>query len=225
MDAYHAAHSSTILNPSTIALNDTSNFIGRYAITIQNLGNSSATYNLSHHPALSAYSLGMGVPYNKSSLATASAKVSFELGTLTVAAGGAGVVVASFNPLEGLNASLVPAYCGFLSINSTSGKSLDVPYTGIATDLRNISVMDIVEGYPFLASSLMQNYPNGTTSTTLSSPITASNASFTLAGNATNYTVTAYPTIVYKLRYESFGSIWCLKILRDCQQFLSWGQF
>ena len=203
VNAYLAAHRKTVLSPSCIALNDTSNFIGQHAITIQNLGNNSATYTLSHRSGLSAYTLGMGVPYNKSSLATAAATISLEPSILTVGAGGAGVVVASFTPPSGLNASRIPVYSGFVSINSTYGELFNVPYTGIATNLRNISVMDVDESYPYLSSSMIQTFPNGTTSKTLSPPITASNASYILAGNATNYTVIAYPTLVYKLQYGS----------------------
>lgn len=209
MDAYSAAHCTTILTPSDIALNDTLHFTSQQAITIQNLGNTSVIYHVSHLPASAAYSLGMGVPYNKTSLVGVAATVSFAPSSITVAAGGAGVVLATFEPPVGLNASRIPVYSGFISINSTAAiesatpGSFSIPYVGIAADMKYIAVMDVAESYPFLASSDIQTYANGTTATNLSPPISASNSSFTLPGNATNFRVTAWPTLVWKLQYGS----------------------
>ena len=154
------------------------------------------------------------MPYNKMSLMTVAANVSFGPSTIEVAAGGAGVVLATFTAPTTLDPSRIFVYSGFISINnsdidSNSGvdraipSSFSIPYAGIAADMWNITVMDIAEGYPYLASSDIQTFDNGTTSTTLSPPITTSNTSYVLAGNTTNYTITAWPTLVWKLEYGS----------------------
>ncbi|KAM0265373.1 hypothetical protein ACHAQJ_000215 [Trichoderma viride] len=146
--AYAAAHATTLLSVSNIAFNDTDNFVKKTSFAIKNTGKRSVTYTIGHTPTLTMYTYGNGstghfsAPFPNPIAEGASASLSFSQKKVIVPAGGSADITILATPPHGLNASALPVYSGYVTLNGTNGDDLVIPYLGIAGSLAKLPIVD-----------------------------------------------------------------------------------
>ncbi|KAI0847159.1 subtilisin-like protein [Daldinia vernicosa] len=147
VQAWDAAHTYTIFNESSISFNDSDHFVGERTFTIQNTASEDVTYVLGHAKALTTYTFADNSgPVLKSTsfpnpTADDWAEVKFASDEITVPAGGTSEVTVILSPPQNLNATLLPVYSGYITINSTKSESLVLPYLGVLGSLYNTPVV------------------------------------------------------------------------------------
>lgn len=87
------------------------------------------------------------------------------------------IVIMTFTPPKGLDATRIPVFSGYVAINGSSGDSLSLPYAGVAAKLKDVKLMDTPDGFPYVASSADTNSPIGNSSVFTFSSGTSSNTS------------------------------------------------
>lgn len=145
--AYKAAHASTLLSVPSIAFNDTDNFVRRTSFAIKNTGKRSVTYTIGHTPTLTMYTYGTGdghypAPFPNPIAQGASAKLAFSHDKITIPAGRSADITVVATPPHGLNASAIPVYSGYVTVNGTNGDDLVVPYLGVVGSLAKLPIID-----------------------------------------------------------------------------------
>ncbi|UKZ60963.1 uncharacterized protein TrAtP1_002235 [Trichoderma atroviride] len=146
--AYDAAHATTLLSVSSISFNDTDNFVKKTNFEIKNTGKRSVTYTIGHNPTLTMYTFGDGstghysAPFPNPIADGAAASLAFSQKKITVPAGGSAAVTVVATPPHGLNATEIPVYSGFITLNATSGENLAIPYLGVVGSLAKLPVLD-----------------------------------------------------------------------------------
>ncbi|KAL7948049.1 subtilisin-like protein [Trichoderma barbatum] len=145
--AYKAAHTTTFLSVPNIAFNDTDNFVKKTSFAIKNTGKRSVTYTIGHTPSLTMYTYGEGDSHFPAQFPNpiaegASAKLSFSHNKITVPAGKSADITVVATPPRGLNASAIPVYSGYVTLNGTNGDGLVVPYLGIVGSLAKLPILD-----------------------------------------------------------------------------------
>ncbi|KAK6070487.1 peptidase [Seiridium cupressi] len=146
VQAYDAAHTTTVLSANSLALNDSDHFAGEQTFTIQNLGSEDATYEFGHVKAATMYSLSQGVGTLDNiafpgGIVDGWATLGFDANSVTVPAGGKAEVRLTVTPPGGLNATLLPVYSGYVSLNSTTGENLSLPYLGVHGSMHDTPVI------------------------------------------------------------------------------------
>lgn len=143
VQAYDAAHATTILGVSSISFNDTDHLTsGNF--TIRNLGTDEVTYSLSNVGAASVYPLRDDLPpqpFPWNELTPEGASLSFSSDKITIPAGGEATVTVDATP-PALNETRLPVYSGYIALNATNGESLSLPYMGLAGSLHNTSALN-----------------------------------------------------------------------------------
>lgn len=201
VNAFTAAHTSSFVDLYNIALNDTVYFKAAHPVTISNTGSTAQTYSFANMIAATAYTLNSGTisPAVFGNIALAGdaasgASIRFEPESLTVGPKSSAVVTLHFTRPAGLDGSRIPVYSGFVGINGSAGDSLSLPYAGIATSMKTVSIVDSADGFPYLTSS----------SDATQAPITANGTVFTLPGNSTTSNSTVgLPSLIYALAMGS----------------------
>jgi subtilisin family serine protease len=142
IDAYKLVQYQTVVSPGQLLLNDTANFNGRHTIKVTNGSDKKQKYTLNHKPAGTAQSLRAGsiqqniypVP-----LTADAASVSMPE-SITVNAG----QTKSFQvdiTAPNVNPSTIPVYSGYIEIVAENGEVLTVTYLGIASTLRDATIV------------------------------------------------------------------------------------
>ncbi|KAG5953925.1 hypothetical protein E4U53_007837 [Claviceps sorghi] len=162
VQAYDAAYATTLLSPSGLSFNDTEHFAKQLSFTLQNTNAKSVTYNISHFPAATVNT------FNKTTLrtplfpgdltrASASATLKFSETSVTLRGGENKTITVSATAPEGLDASLLPVWSGYIAVNGTDGASLSLPYQGMTGSMRQQRVLNLAyitrtnktaEGFP-----------------------------------------------------------------------------
>jgi hypothetical protein len=163
IDAYKLVHTTTKFNVSTIAFNDTEHIAPAY-IRINNTASESRVYTVSHVGAATVYALSdnSSIPQvNKLGKfvdrTTEGASLKFSSSSVRVAAGGSAVLKVTATPPKGLIARRIPVYSGFITFNgTTTNDSFSVPYLGVATAMRNVTILDTTQGSNSLVDSSTQ---------------------------------------------------------------------
>ncbi|KAG8169109.1 hypothetical protein KVR01_001858 [Diaporthe batatas] len=155
IDAYAALKTTTTLNVSDLAFNDTA-YSQPQSFEIRNSGSDSVTYELTHNPGPTLYAFSPGnntvTAFNNDSafpaniLPEAHSELSFSQNSATVGAGSTAVFTVQVTPPTGLEARRVPLYSGFITIKGSNGDNLSIAYGGIASELRSIPVLDTTPG-------------------------------------------------------------------------------
>lgn len=144
--AYDAAFVTTLLSPASISFNDTDHFVDTFSFAIENTGAEAVTYTLGHVAALTVYTLGDTgdlFPAEFPNPTTASAAtLAFSASSIDVAAGATVNVTVTPTPPEGLDASRLPVYSGYITVNGTNGEDLALPYLGVWGSLYNAANLD-----------------------------------------------------------------------------------
>lgn len=191
VQAYDAAYATTLLSKSSLAFNDTDNFVDTLNFTIQNLGDEDVTYELGSVGAATGYTFSTSIYpdyFPDLELTDEYATVELSEAKVTVPAGGESTVSVTVTP-PALNGTRLPVYSGYITLNGTNGDSLSLPYNGAVGSLNSVPVLDI-------------GYLTYSTDPQLA-PITGENATFTLPapGNATDD-----DTLPVAFAYLAFGS-------------------
>jgi hypothetical protein len=163
IDAYKLVHTTTKFNVSTIAFNDTEHIAPAY-IRINNTASESRVYTVRHVGAATVYALSdnSSIPQenklgNFVDRTTEGASLKFSSSSVRVAAGGSAVIKVTATPPKGLIARRIPVYSGFITFNgTTTNDSFSVPYLGVATAMRNVTILDTTQGSNSLIDSSTQ---------------------------------------------------------------------
>ncbi|CAM1505058.1 Fc.00g106950.m01.CDS01 [Cosmosporella sp. VM-42] len=144
VQAYDAAHAKTLLSPSSFSFNDTDHFVEVLNFTLSNTGSEEITYEISHVPAITMYTLVDGSIYPDkfpNEPATEHANLNFSESKVTLGGGEHVVIEALPTAPEGLNAKRLPVWSGYIAINGTDGTSLSLPYQGLTGSLHDSTVL------------------------------------------------------------------------------------
>lgn len=190
IQAYDAAYATTLLSKSSLAFNDTDHFVDTLNFTIKNLGSEEVTYDLGSVGASTGYTFSDSIypdPFPGVELTDEYATVSLSESKVTVPAGEEVVVSVTVTP-PALDASRLPVYSGYITLNGTNGDSLSLPYNGAVGSLHDTRVLDV--GYLSVSSDLDL------------API-AGNTSFVLPKTNGTAVDAAYPVAVVLLAFGS----------------------
>ncbi|KAJ5697879.1 hypothetical protein N7488_011563 [Penicillium malachiteum] len=160
IDAYGAIHSDIIFNVSSLSFNDTQ-FLAPVSFTINNTGSNIAVYMISQVSSGTVYALpddGTTISMTFDSGDFMETVNNFATLNTTVK------VLAS--PPRGLNATRIPIYSGFVTLNGTNGDSFSIPYLVATNAMRNGELCPVQAGQIFTFAS-----PNATTATNTTNPI------------------------------------------------------
>ncbi|GFF57977.1 minor extracellular protease vpr [Aspergillus udagawae] len=163
IDAYKFVHTTTKFNVSTIAFNDTEHLAPAW-IRINNTGSEPRVYTVGHVVAATVYTLpdNSSIPQNNElghfvDRTTKGASLKFSSSSVLVAAGESAVLKVTATPPKGLIARRIPVYSGYITFNGTSADdSFSVPYLGVATAMRNVTILDTTQGGNYLIDSTTQ---------------------------------------------------------------------
>ncbi|KZL73099.1 subtilisin-like serine protease PR1C [Colletotrichum tofieldiae] len=146
VQAWDAAHATTILGSTGISFNDTDHFIAEHTFSIKNTASEEVTYKLGHAKAVTVYTFTPGTAQLTVARApppTAEdwAGINFDANTLTIPAGGSAEVKFTAVPPGGLNSTLLPVYSGYITLDGSNGETLSVPYLGVAGSMHDTPVL------------------------------------------------------------------------------------
>ncbi|GJN86256.1 hypothetical protein PLIIFM63780_009835 [Purpureocillium lilacinum] len=145
IQAYDAAFAKTLLEPSSLSFNDTEFRSEQQTFFISNKGNAEATYKISHVPAVSMYVRlpnSVYLMWFPNEIVDASAPLHFSDQVVTLQPGHRKIVTVSAQPPQGVNASRLALWSGYITINGTDGSALSLPYQGLTGSLRNTTLLD-----------------------------------------------------------------------------------
>ncbi|KAI3401178.1 hypothetical protein diail_324 [Diaporthe ilicicola] len=144
VQAFDAAYATSILSVASLSFNDTDNLVSEASFTVTNVGDTPATYNLSHVPALTATTLSEIYRSSSPTLDTVYATLTFEPSTFTLEPNATSEVRVGVEPPKGLDAASLPVYSGWVALNGTNGDgdiALSLPYIGVAGSMKNATVL------------------------------------------------------------------------------------
>lgn len=160
IDAYNAVHSDVVLNVTSLSFNDTQ-FIAPVSFSLNNTGSKLAVYTIGQVSSGTVYTLaddGTTIPVLFDSgdfmeTVNNSAILKFSSTRVTVLPGQSAVVKVMALPPRGLNATRIPIYSGFVTLNGTNGDTFSIPYLGAANAMRNVTILDTKHDENYLMSS------------------------------------------------------------------------
>lgn len=144
VQAFDAAYATSVLSVASLSFNDTDNLVSDASFAVTNVGDTPATYNLSHVPALTATTLFEIYRSSSPELDTAYATLSFEPASFTLEPNDTAEVRVSVAPPKGLDALSLPVYSGWVALNGIDGDgdiALSLPYIGVAGSMKNATVL------------------------------------------------------------------------------------
>ncbi|KAK6953429.1 hypothetical protein Daesc_005733 [Daldinia eschscholtzii] len=190
VQAYDAAYATTLLSKSSLAFNDTDHFVDTLNFTIKNLGTEEVTYELGSVGAATGYTFSDSIypdPFPGLEFTDEYATVALSEPKVTVPGGEEVVVSVTVTP-PAVNATRLPVYSGYITLNGTNGDSLSLPYNGAVGSLHDTRVLDV--GYLSISTDEELD------------PIT-SRASFVLPRTNTTAVNATYPVAVALLAFGS----------------------
>jgi hypothetical protein len=145
IQAWAAAHATTLLSVSSLSFNDTDHFNPEQQFSISNEGDEAVTYSLSHVGAATAYTFGADSAITPArfpgDLTGEFASLSFAPGEFTIPAGQRKIVTVTATAPQ-LDAKRLPVYSGYIAINGTDGAALSLPYLGVVGSMHSAVVLD-----------------------------------------------------------------------------------
>ncbi|KAG6023323.1 hypothetical protein E4U40_004050 [Claviceps sp. LM458 group G5] len=144
LQAYDAAYSTALLSPSGLSFNDTDHFSKSLNFTLRNTDKEPATYNITHRPAITMYTLAkdsINVQIFPNEAVHAAATLQFSETSITLRDGETKTIEVSATPPEGLDAQRLALWSGYITINGTDGASLSLPYQGLTGSLHEHVVL------------------------------------------------------------------------------------
>ncbi|KAG5913571.1 hypothetical protein E4U61_006751 [Claviceps capensis] len=138
VQAYDAAYSTALLSPSSLSFNDTDYFAKSLNFTLRNTDKEPVTYNITHMPAITMYTLAKDSIYVlafPSEAVHAAAILKFSETGITLGGGETKTIKVSATAPEGLDAKRLALWSGYIAINGSEGASLSLPYQGLTGSL------------------------------------------------------------------------------------------
>lgn len=165
LQAFDAAQVTTLLGVQSIAFNDTDHFVREASFNITNTGTTDQTYQLGYVNTLTMYTFEDTVDWFLAGfpnpLADGYVTLSFSSATVTVPAGASLDVAVTATPPAGLDAGRLPVYSGYITLNSTSGENLSIPYAGVAGSLHNTPIINPSNRGTYLERDFRNDFPPG----------------------------------------------------------------
>ncbi|KAF9940622.1 hypothetical protein BGZ67_007260 [Mortierella alpina] len=156
INVLNAIRTTTAISPDHIDLLDTINLQKTVKISIKNSGKKTETYTLSHVPAdtLNLYKVGTTFPLGHPGVEASYASVVFSSSKVKIPAGKSATITLRFKEPKSAKANQFPLYSGYVVAKpaSKNGIAVNVPYTGLKGDVRNVPIMDTDSGFPALAT-------------------------------------------------------------------------
>ncbi|KAI3609656.1 hypothetical protein WG66_001241 [Moniliophthora roreri] len=152
VNVFDALYSTTKVWPGQIALNDTAHFVPEHIFTVQNTGERSKQYQLSHVPAGTAITVEPGTNQPAAGpvpLTNSFASVELSSDSFSLAPGESRDVIVHFTAPQA-DPSTFPVYSGFIQIssvpeNGSLAEVLHVSYMGLAASLKDKTVLDVTD--------------------------------------------------------------------------------
>lgn len=191
--AYEAAHATTLINPSGLSFGDSATFADVLNFTITNSGKDEVTYELSHVPTISMYTLDTDSIYPApfpNEVANSTSRLSFSDTKISVASGESVFIEVMPTAPKDLDADRLPVWSGWVAVNGSDGSSLSIPYQGVTGNLYEHQVLAAEDAW--VAKSTDESY----------NPV-PSNATFTLPVPGSDSDDAVLPTVV---GYLALGS-------------------
>ncbi|KAL1798071.1 hypothetical protein ACET3X_004677 [Alternaria dauci] len=189
IQTYEAAYTKTVLSVSSMSFNDTANRVQTTNFTISNTGTEAVTYSIANVIAASGYTLGEGSVFPMTfpnELVTQGAELSFSEEQVTVPASSEIAVRVSISP-PALDATRLPVFSGYITLNGTNGDSLSLPYLGVVGSMREATVLDANSTYVTRSDDFDSLPQPANTLFTLPATDSAPNASAVLPEAYTNF--------------------------------------
>ncbi|KAK7053264.1 hypothetical protein VNI00_003890 [Paramarasmius palmivorus] len=143
VQVYNAIYSTSKVWPTELVLNDTAHSTPEHVFTVQNTGNVTKQYQLSHIPAGTAITVDSGTntpALGPVPLSDAFANVELSTESFSLAPGESQDVTAHFVAPQA-DSSTFPLYSGFIQVSDGS-ETVHVTYLGLAASLRDKTVLD-----------------------------------------------------------------------------------
>jgi len=162
VDAYHMVHPGIALMETNLAFNDTANHVKDAAFYVQNTGTTTQTYTLTHAPAANFYAspdddnkyiVAEFPPPSDTKYSTAVISPA----TLSIKPEEKKRITISVTPDPSLDASLAPFYSGYINVTSSAGESVTLPYSGAATTMHDIAILQPDFNWPVFDTSLVSS--------------------------------------------------------------------
>jgi minor extracellular serine protease Vpr len=198
MDIMGTINSTTVVEPSQIALGESAAGPKTTTITVKNEGNSAVTYDLSHVDAVAAGpNTQAGASYNITGVFGAATGVAFSAPSVTVAPGAS----ASFDVTLTASAALPDRslYGGYVVLTPQGGgDAVRVPYAGFKGDYQSTVVLTpTANGFPWLAQLVGTSYQNRN----------ATGGTYTLVGNDIPYFLMHLDHFSRRIRLEAKDAV------------------
>ncbi|KAL2148049.1 hypothetical protein VTI28DRAFT_105 [Corynascus sepedonium] len=182
LQAWDAAHVTTLLSVSSLSFNDTDHFNGVQKFTISNTGDKAVSYSLSNVGAATAYTFDDGrsntpAPF-PSELTADFASLSFFPNNFTIPAGHRKIITVTATPPKGLDADRLPVYSGYIAINGSDSSALSLPYLGVVGSMHQAVVLESDGAHVSLASDDTNAIIPGNTTFVLPPPGLADDISY-----------------------------------------------
>ncbi|KAK3295212.1 peptidase S8/S53 domain-containing protein [Chaetomium fimeti] len=162
LQAWDAAHATTLLSVSSLSFNDTDNFSPVQNFSISNTGEKAVTYSLSNIGAATAYTFSDETSISPSAfpneLTADFASLAFSPNNFTIPAGQRKIITVTATAPKGVNVKRLPVYSGYIAINGSDSSALSLPYLGVAGSMHSAVVLD-PQGARVSASRDQSNSP------------------------------------------------------------------
>lgn len=141
---WDAAQAKVILSVSGISFNDSDNHPEEVTFSLQNTGDLDAVYELGHISVSTMYAMDPEgrLAHAPFEVVDVYADITFAEDQAVVGAGGEAKITVRCNPPEGVDKARWPIYSGYITLNSTNGDSLSIPYVGNAGSMREGVIID-----------------------------------------------------------------------------------
>lgn len=149
IQAWDAAHATTLLSESSLSFNDTDHFNGVQTFAITNTGKKSVIYKLSNIGAATSYTFaadGSITPQPFPGELTADfASLAFAPNDFAIPAGQRKIITVTATPPKSVDAKRLPVYSGYIAVNGSDGSALSLPYLGVVGSMHSAPVLDASE--------------------------------------------------------------------------------
>ncbi|OAA36110.1 subtilisin-like serine protease PR1C [Beauveria brongniartii RCEF 3172] len=138
--AWDAAYATTVLEPASLAFNDTDHRVPSIKLHITNTAKSEMVYHLSNLPARTVYARH-GDSFMNPEFVQATATVNLSKNSVTLAPDQSATIEVSAEDPKNLDSERLPVWSGWIAVNGSDGSSLTVPYLGLSGSLHEHRVL------------------------------------------------------------------------------------
>lgn len=165
VSAWDAAHATTLVEPHSLAFNDTDHRES-VSFVITNTAKSEVTYQLSavHATTLYTFNAKSTKPTQptQGEVVQGAADIKLSQSSVTVGPGKSETIHVSVTDPSGLDHERLPIWSGWIAVNGTDGKSLTIPYLGLAGSLNSVfSLNPATRTIRCIAGIIFTDPPNG----------------------------------------------------------------